>query len=120
MKSIKQRFSEWKVLRKLSGGRDRGKYTKQFFSMFMKYFAIAGAILLVYVFLLFLLVQVEKNAEGTSIRTMGQALWYSLVTFTTVGYGDIAPVTPAGRLIASVFLLIGIGLEIFITHMIEK
>ncbi|MBO4291359.1 MAG: ion transporter [Lachnospiraceae bacterium] len=120
MKSIKQRFSEWKVLRKLSGGRDRGKYTKQFFSMFMKYFAIAGAILLVYVFLLFLLVQVEKNAEGTSIRTMGQALWYSLVTFTTVGYGDIAPVTPAGRLIASVFLLIGIGLlGFFIGFMAE-
>lgn len=120
MKSIKQKISDWRVMRKLHGKKDRGKYAKQFFSVFLKYFLIAGIILLIYVFLLFLLVQVEKNAEGTTIKTMGQALWYSLVTFTTVGYGDIAPVTLAGRIIASVFLLIGIGLlGFFIGFMAE-
>ena len=120
MKSLKQKINEERMMRKLSGKKDRGKYAKQFFSMFMKYFVIAGIILLVYIFLLFLLVQVEKNAEGSSIKTMGQALWYSLVTFTTVGYGDIAPVTVAGRIIASVFLLIGIGLlGFFIGFMAE-
>lgn len=37
------------------------------------------------------------------------ALWYSIVTVTTVGYGDIAPKTEAGKLVASVLMLLGIG-----------
>ena len=120
MKSLKQKISDWRVMRKLSNNKNRGKYAKQFLSMFFRYFVIAGIILLIYFVLLFLLVQVEKNAEGTTIKTFEQALWYSIVTFTTVGYGDIAPVTIAGRTIASVFLLIGIGLlGFFIGFMAE-
>lgn len=38
------------------------------------------------------------------------ALWWTLVTITTVGYGDIAPVTPGGRLIGAITMLSGIGL----------
>lgn len=37
------------------------------------------------------------------------ALWYSIVTVTTVGYGDIAPKTEAGKLVASILMLLGIG-----------
>lgn len=44
--------------------------------------------------------------EGTS---MGNALWWSFVTITTVGYGDISPVTPLGRILAGFLMLIGIG-----------
>lgn len=111
MNSLKQLISIRRVMRKLSrGSKNRGKYTKQFLSVIMHYMMIAVIIFLIYVLLLFLLVQVEKNAEGATIKSFGKALWYSLVTFTTVGYGDLAPVTPAGRLIASSFLLIGIGL----------
>lgn len=43
-------------------------------------------------------------------KTFGDALWWSIVTTTTVGYGDISPVTPAGRIIAVVLMLLGIGL----------
>ncbi len=121
MKSLKQKISNYRTLRKLQGNRkERGKYSKQFLSIVGRYLVIAGIILLIYVFLLFLLVQVEKNAEGATIRSMSEAMWYSLVTFTTVGYGDLAPVTHAGRIIASVFLLIGIGLlGFFIGFMTE-
>ena len=49
-----------------------------------------------YVFLLLLLVAAESRAEGASIRSFWDALWFSLITMTTVGYGDIAPVTPLG------------------------
>ncbi len=121
MKSLKQRLSDYRTLRKLQGNRkERGKYAKQFLALLVRYLVIAGIILLIYFLLLFLLVQVEKNAEGTTIRTMGEAMWYSLVTFTTVGYGDLAPVTPVGRIIATVFLLIGIGLlGFFIGFMTE-
>ncbi len=38
------------------------------------------------------------------------ALWWSIVTLTTVGYGDISPVTPVGRFVATVDMFIGIGI----------
>ncbi len=37
-------------------------------------------------------------------------IWWAFVTSTTVGYGDISPVTPFGRIIATVLMLVGIGL----------
>lgn len=37
-------------------------------------------------------------------------IWWSFVTATTVGYGDISPDTPIGRIIASVLMILGIGL----------
>ncbi len=54
--------------------------------------------------------KVEHNAPGASITTLGTAFWWAIVTTTTVGYGDTYPVTPAGRLIASVIMVVGIGL----------
>lgn len=41
--------------------------------------------------------------------TFDNALWWSFVTTTTVGYGDISPVTNGGRIIAVVLMLVGIG-----------
>jgi voltage-gated potassium channel len=43
------------------------------------------------------------------IQSYGEALWWAIVTVTTVGYGDIAPRTPAGRVVAVVLMLVGIG-----------
>ena len=45
-------------------------------------------------------------AEGISF---GNALWWSFVTISTVGYGDISPGTPIGRIIAGIIMLVGIG-----------
>ena len=45
----------------------------------------------------------------------GEGLWWALVTLTTVGYGDFAPVTAAGRLTAAVLMLSGIGVLAFVT-----
>ncbi len=36
-------------------------------------------------------------------------MWWSTVTITTVGYGDISPATPAGRVVAVVLMVIGVG-----------
>ena len=43
-----------------------------------------------------------------AIDTYAEALWWGLITITTVGYGDIAPVTIVGRLLAAVLLVVGI------------
>ena len=63
----------------------------------------------VYVILLLLLAWFEQAADGGSINSFGDAFWYSLVTMTTVGYGDLYPVSLPGRIIGFVFLLASIG-----------
>lgn len=53
-----------------------------------------------------------------SITTYTDAVWWAIVTSTTVGYGDITPVTVIGRLIAMVLMLFGIGLLGLVTSSI--
>lgn len=54
--------------------------------------------------------EAERYAEGSNIQTIGDALWWSLVSITTVGYGDFFPVTTAGRIASALLLIVGIGL----------
>jgi voltage-gated potassium channel len=50
-----------------------------------------------------------EHGGNPHIQTVGDAFWWSIVTATTVGYGDISPSTTEGRLIAIVLMLVGIG-----------
>ena len=50
----------------------------------------------------------ERHAPRSNIHTLGESLWWSAVTVTTVGYGDFFPVTTAGRITAC--FIMGIGL----------
>ena len=52
----------------------------------------------------------EENTKGTNIHDYPDALWWAIVTVTTVGYGDRFPVTEGGRIVAVVLMLVGIGL----------
>jgi voltage-gated potassium channel len=52
----------------------------------------------------------EENAKGGNIHDYPDALWWAIVTVTTVGYGDRYPVTEGGRVVAVVLMLVGIGL----------
>ncbi len=53
---------------------------------------------------------IEDDVAGSNITTIGDGLWWAVVTCTTVGYGDHFPVTNSGRLIAIVLMITGIGL----------
>jgi voltage-gated potassium channel len=53
---------------------------------------------------------VEHNAPGSKITSLGDAVWWAVVTVTTVGYGDVYPVTFEGRVIATVIMIIGIAI----------
>jgi len=58
----------------------------------------------------------ERHSHGpTAIHGFGEALWWAIVTVTTVGYGDRVPLTPGGQWVAVVLMLTGIGLVGFIT-----
>jgi voltage-gated potassium channel len=57
-----------------------------------------------------LLVHAIEEGQGGSIDSVGDALWWSITTVTTVGYGDTFPVTPAGRGVAAVLMATGIAL----------
>ena len=73
-----------------------------------KILLISGGIA-AYLLLLFLLVLAEKDAEGASILSLPLSFWYSVTTLTTVGYGDLYPVTLGGRIIGFIFQLMSLG-----------
>ena len=52
----------------------------------------------------------ERNASGSNIHNYRDAIWWAVVTVTTVGYGDRFPVTEGGRAVAVILMFIGIGL----------
>ena len=71
-------------------------------------------VLLAVVLLVFVAAALEKafeaSVKGSNIHTYADALWWAVVTVTTVGYGDKFPVSAAGRGVAVVLMLAGIGL----------
>ena len=68
------------------------------------------SMLVAYFVMLALLVYAESSSPDASITSIKDALWYSVVTLTTVGYGDLSPVTAMGKIIGSVFLLLSTSL----------
>ena len=60
----------------------------------------------------------ERLLEPEVFNTFPHALWFSISTVTTVGYGDIVPESGAGRLVASALMLTGLGLIPLITSVV--
>lgn len=74
------------------------------------YFYMTAIFIIVYLGLLAILCLSEYTDSSATIRSFSDAFWYSLVTLTTVGYGDLTPVTPLGHAVGVVFLLLSAGI----------
>ena len=58
----------------------------------------------------YLMVLIESSHPDTQFHTVGQGVYWAIVTMTTVGYGDFVPQTLLGRLLAAVVMLLGFGI----------
>jgi len=71
---------------------------------------MTGAAVVMIVIMGAAILDIERNAVGSNIRTPMDALWWGLVTITTIGYGDKFPVTTEGRLVAAVLIIFGVAM----------
>ncbi|MDB1122963.1 potassium channel family protein [Vibrio algarum] len=86
--------------------------------------ATFASILLLLIFLLTLgstaILFVEASHPEANIKSAGDALWWSIVTVSTVGYGDHYPTTDIGKIIASAILICGVGIFGMISGLITS
>ena len=69
--------------------------------------ALAVGVLLLSATILYWL---ESDIQQDKFGSVPRALWWAVMTLTTIGYGDVYPVTPAGKVVASLLAIAGIGL----------
>jgi len=68
-----------------------------------------GLVMLVLLFASTALHIVESDAQPDKFGSIGLSMWWAVSALTTVGYGDVTPVTPLGRFLASAIQILGIG-----------
>lgn len=83
---------------------------------------IATAIIILGAVMIF---TVESGQPNSQINSWTDAIWWTTVTVTTVGYGDVVPVTDVGRIIAMFYMffgitILGVALSIISTRYINK
>ena len=80
--------------------------------LFYLLFAAAGTIIIGS----FLIFSVESQQPDSQINSMLDAVWWTVATVTTVGYGDVVPVTETGKIVAIFYMFFGIGvLAVFLS-----
>ena len=72
--------------------------------------AVVSVLFLLLVMTSSLMFFAEHQAQPEEFASIPRAMWWSIITLTTVGYGDVFPVTAAGRLLAGIIAIVGIGL----------
>ena len=78
------------------------------------------ACLIIICFSAILVYFVEKGAQPEVFKNIGDSMWWAVITFTTVGYGDIYPVTPVGRILCAFISFIGIAMLAIPTGIISS
>src|SRR5680860_525609 len=78
-----------------------------------EYRALLGALLVMLVLLLFastLIYFLEREAQPDKFGSIPAAAWWAISTLTTVGYGDVVPMTPWGKVLGGIVMLLGVGM----------
>jgi voltage-gated potassium channel len=106
------RLSRLARIARLMRGENRKTLVKDILENRSRYAAFLTILLTILVLTVasVLVLQFESKSPDAKILTGGDALWYSLVTITTVGYGDYYPVTTAGRMTAMFIMFMGVGI----------
>ena len=68
-----------------------------------------GVVAGIYALLLALLMYAEQDSPNRKLISLQDGLWFLMETLTTVGYGDVLPVTYWGRMVGLVFLFLNLG-----------
>jgi voltage-gated potassium channel len=71
------------------------------------------SVLVIFLMVLFLasvsVYYLERDVQPATFGSVPAALWWAIATLTTVGYGDVVPITPLGRLVAALVMICGLG-----------
>ncbi len=84
---------------------------------------LVGSMLFVLVLMLvssLLVYAAEHDAQPDAFRNAFSGLWWAVATLTTVGYGDIYPITPVGRILGALIALLGIGMVAIPTSILSS
>ena len=57
-----------------------------------------------------LIFMIEHTVQPDKFTSIPETIWWAIVTLTTIGYGDVTPITPLGKLLAACVMIIGIGI----------
>jgi voltage-gated potassium channel len=86
---------------------------RQLRRLFVREAASLASVFLIFLIVVFIasaaLHVLERNAQPQQFGSFPSALWWAVVTMTTVGYGDVVPVTPLGRMVAALVMICGLG-----------
>lgn len=77
---------------------------------YTKFSSYLFLVIILYASLVMILLHFEQMDANSNITNLGEAMWYSVVTLTTVGYGDYTPITLGGRLVGLVFLALSLSI----------
>lgn len=109
-------FRSLRVLRVLFVVRGLAPYLKSRYSRVG--FIVATTLPLILYFSALSIFEAERYAVGSNIQSFSEAFWWSLVSVTTVGYGDHFPVTDEGKATATFLMFVGIGLFSSLTALV--
>ena len=96
-----------------SDGRKKGsskRIRSRFRELFTSTASLLGIITFLVLIIIMLVIFISEQETNSKINTLFDAFWYTLVTITTVGYGDITPDSVPGRIAAMVLLIAGVAL----------
>lgn len=89
---------------------DRRNFKDRLKDFFTSSYILWGIILFLSLFILMFIIFFSEQKTNSEINSIFDAIWYTLVTITTVGYGDIAPSSVIGRIAAMILLIAGVAI----------